>query len=30
MAMTHIAVHEVLDGKPVDWFEQVSDEQYRK
>ncbi len=30
MAMTHIAVHEHLDGKPVDWFEQVSDEQYRK
>ncbi len=30
MAMTHIAVHEQLDGKPVDWFEQVSDEQYRK
>jgi len=30
MAMTHIAVHERLDGKPVDWFEQVSDEQYRK
>jgi quercetin dioxygenase-like cupin family protein len=30
MAMTHIAVHEQLDGKAVDWFEQVSDEQYRK
>ncbi len=30
MAMTHIAVHEKKDGKPVEWFEQVSDEQYRK
>lgn len=30
MAMTHIAVHEKKDGKPVDWLEQVSDEQYRK
>ncbi len=27
--MTHIAVQEALDGKPVDWLEQVSDEQYR-
>ena len=27
-AMTHIAVHEQLDGKTVDWLEQVSDEQY--
>lgn len=27
-AMTHIAVHEVLDGKAVDWLEQVSDQQY--
>jgi quercetin dioxygenase-like cupin family protein len=27
--MTHIAVQEQLDGKPVDWMEQVSDEQYR-
>jgi quercetin dioxygenase-like cupin family protein len=27
-AMTHIAVHEALDGKAVDWMEQVSDEQY--
>ena len=25
----HIAVQEALDGKPVDWLEQVSDEQYR-
>ena len=29
-AMTHIAIQEQLDGKPVDWMEQVSDEQYRK
>jgi quercetin dioxygenase-like cupin family protein len=28
-AMTHIAVQEKLDGKTVDWMEQVSDEQYR-
>lgn len=28
-AMTHIAVHEHLDGKVVEWFEQVSDEQYQ-
>jgi quercetin dioxygenase-like cupin family protein len=28
-AMTHIAIHEQLDGKVVDWMEQVSDEQYR-
>lgn len=27
-AMTHIAVHEALDGKTVDWLEKVSDEQY--
>ena len=27
-AMTHIAVHERLDGKVVDWFEQVSDSEY--
>lgn len=27
-AMTHIAIQERLDGKPVDWLEQVSDEQY--
>jgi hypothetical protein len=26
--MTHIAVQEALDGKAVDWMEQVSDEQY--
>lgn len=29
-AMTHIAVQEQLDGKAVDWMEQVSDEQYRE
>ena len=27
-AMTHIAIQEHLDGKPVDWMEKVSDEQY--
>jgi quercetin dioxygenase-like cupin family protein len=27
-AMTHIAIHEALDGKAVDWREKVSDEQY--
>ncbi|EPJ80047.1 hypothetical protein CFII64_19368 [Pseudomonas sp. CFII64] len=27
-AMSHIAVAEVLDGKVVDWMEQVSDDQY--
>ena len=27
-AMTHIAIAERLDGKAVDWMEQVSDEQY--
>src|SRR5271167_5008571 len=29
-AMMHIAIQEKLDGKVVDWMEQVSDEQYRK
>ena len=29
-AMTHIAIQEKLDGKVVDWMEQVSDEQYKK
>ncbi|MGH9406156.1 MAG: (R)-mandelonitrile lyase [Terriglobia bacterium] len=29
-AMTHIAIQEQLDGKVVEWMEQVSDEQYRK
>jgi quercetin dioxygenase-like cupin family protein len=28
-AMTHIALQESLDGKVVDWMEQVSDEQYQ-
>ena len=28
-ALTHIAIQEQLDGKAVDWTEQVSDEQYR-
>jgi quercetin dioxygenase-like cupin family protein len=27
--MTHIAIAEKLDGKVVDWMEQVSEEQYR-
>ncbi len=27
--MVHIAIHEALDGKYVDWLEKVSDEQYR-
>lgn len=27
-AMTHIAIQESLNGKPVDWMEKVSDEQY--
>ncbi|HEY6831180.1 MAG TPA: cupin domain-containing protein [Pseudolabrys sp.] len=29
-AMTHTAIQERLDGKVVDWMEQVSDAQYRK
>ncbi len=28
-AMTHIAVQEALDGRAVEWLEQVNDEQYR-
>jgi hypothetical protein len=28
-AMTHIAIQEKLDGKVVDWMEQVAGEQYR-
>ena len=28
-AMTHIAIQEQLDGKTVDWMEQVSDDQYQ-
>ena len=27
-AMTHIAIQESLDGKAVDWLEQVSDAHY--
>jgi quercetin dioxygenase-like cupin family protein len=27
-AMTHIAIHEALDGKAVEWLEKVTDEQY--
>jgi quercetin dioxygenase-like cupin family protein len=29
MAMTHIAIQEKLDGKMVEWLEQVSDAHYR-
>lgn len=28
--MTHIAIQEYLDGKAVEWMEQVSDEQYHR
>jgi quercetin dioxygenase-like cupin family protein len=28
-AMSHIAIQEQLDGKMVEWLEQVSDEQYQ-
>lgn len=27
--MSHIALQEVVDGRNVDWLEQVADEQYR-
>jgi quercetin dioxygenase-like cupin family protein len=27
--MTHIAIHEKLDGKAVEWMEKVTDEQYQ-
>jgi quercetin dioxygenase-like cupin family protein len=27
--MSHLAIHEALDGKTVDWMEQVPDDQYR-
>ena len=30
LGMTHIAISEALDGKTVDWMEQVSEEQYRR
>lgn len=29
-AMTHIAIQEALDGKVVEWMEQVTDDQYKK
>jgi quercetin dioxygenase-like cupin family protein len=29
-AMSHIAIQERLDGKAVEWMEQVTDEQYRR
>lgn len=29
-AMTHIAIHENLDGKVVDWMQKVSDEEYQR
>jgi quercetin dioxygenase-like cupin family protein len=28
-AMTHIAIHEALNGKHVDWMEHVNEDQYR-
>ena len=28
-AMSHIAIHEALDGKVVDWLEKVSDAEYQ-
>ncbi len=28
--MTHVAIQEALNGKAVDWMEQVSDAQYKK
>jgi hypothetical protein len=28
--MTHIAIQETLNGKPVDWMEKVNDQQYRR
>jgi quercetin dioxygenase-like cupin family protein len=29
-AMSHIAIQEKLNGSPVDWMEQVSDEEYHQ
>lgn len=29
-AMTHIAIQEALEGKAVEWLEQVADEQYQR
>jgi quercetin dioxygenase-like cupin family protein len=28
-SMTHIAIQEALDGKPVEWLEKVTDDQYQ-
>jgi quercetin dioxygenase-like cupin family protein len=28
--MSHIAIQEVVDGRSVDWLEQVTDQQYGK
>lgn len=28
MALTHVAIHEKLDGNGVDWLEHVSDDEY--
>lgn len=28
-AMTHIAIHESIDGRSVDWLEHVSDDEYQ-
>lgn len=30
VGMTHIAIQEALDGKVVEWMEQVSDDDYRR
>jgi len=30
LGMTHIAISETLDGKTVDWMEQVSEEEYQR
>lgn len=29
-AMTHIAIQQALNGKPIAWMEKVSDGQYRR
>jgi quercetin dioxygenase-like cupin family protein len=29
-AMTHIAIQEALNGKPVEWMAKVSDKQYQR
>ncbi len=29
-SMTHIAIHEAVDGSPVTWMEQVTDQQYQQ